>query len=157
MTRNAFDEKAAHEIVASFDARPEMLVQILRAFVDKFTWISEESIRLLARELNLSRADVHGVVSYYCDFRTERPGQHIVKVCQAEACQAMGSRQLSAHAEQSLGIEMHKSNDHVTLEPVYCLGNCACSPAVMIDGRTYGRINAGRFDELVATLQGGDQ
>ncbi len=152
MTEKSFNEQAANEIVASFDARPEMLVQILHAFVARFAWISEESIRYLASALNLSRADVHGVVSYYHDFRTEPPGEHIVKVCQAEACQAMGSRELSVHAEKTLGVAMHASNAHVTLEPVYCLGNCACSPAVMIDGKTHGRVNASRFDELVATL-----
>lgn len=153
MTKQAFDEKIASEIVASFDARPEMLVQILHVFIEKFAWISEDAIRHLARELNLSRADVHGVVSYYHDFRTEPPGAHIVKVCQAEACQAMGSRELSTHAEKLLGVEMHASSDQVTLEPVYCLGNCACSPAVMIDGKTHGRVTAARFDELVASMQ----
>jgi len=157
MTENHFDKRAASEIVARFDARPEMLVQILHAFVEEFTWISDESIRYLARELNLSLADIHGVVSYYFDFPTEQSGQHVIKMCQAEACQAMGSRQLLAHAEKSLGVEMHKSNDQVALQPVYCLGNCACSPAVMIDGRTYGRVNTERFDELVATLSRGDQ
>ena len=153
MTQQAFDEQTASEIVASFDARPEMLVQILHVFIEKFAWISADAIRHIARELNLSRADVHGVVSYYHDFRTKRPGIHIVKVCQAEACQAMGSRELSAHAEKSLGVEMHTSSKHVTLEPVYCLGNCACSPAIMINGKTHGRVSPDRFDELVATLR----
>ena len=153
MTQKTFDEQAASQIIASFEARPEMLVQILHAFIERFAWISEAAIRQLARELNLSRADVYGVVSYYHDFRTERPGQHIVRICQAEACQAMGSRKLSAHAEKTLAVGMHTSSDHVTLEPVYCLGNCACSPAVMINGKTYGRVSPGRFDELVATLQ----
>jgi formate dehydrogenase subunit gamma len=152
MPDKTYDQQVASEIVESFGARPEMLVQILHVFVERFSWISEDAIRQLARDLNLSRADVHGVVSYYHDFRTEPPGKHIVKVCQAEACQAMGSRELSAHAEISLGIAMHTSSDQITLEPVYCLGNCACSPAVMIDGKTYGRVSTGRFDELVAPL-----
>jgi formate dehydrogenase subunit gamma len=152
MTEKSFNEQAANEIVEKYGARPELLVQILHAFVARFEWISEDSIRYLASALNLSRADVHGVVSYYHDFRTEPPGKHIVKVCQAEACQAMGSRELSAHAEKSLGVAMHASNARVTLEPVYCLGNCACSPAVMIDGKTHGRVSSGRFDELVAAL-----
>jgi formate dehydrogenase subunit gamma len=130
-----------------------MLVQILHAFVQRFGWVSEVAIRQLADELNLSRADVHGVVSYYHDFRTSPPGKHIVKVCEAESCQAMGSRQLSEHAARSLGVDMHSSSDSVTLEPVYCLGNCACSPAIMVDGKTYGRVTAERFDTIVATLQ----
>ena len=152
MTETTFNEQAANEIVDNFGARPEMLVQILHAFIERFAWISEDAIRHLANKLNLSRADVHGVVSYYHDFRTAPPGKHIVKVCQAEACQAMGSRELSAHAENSLGVAMHASNEQVTLEPVYCLGNCACSPAVMIDGKTHGRVDAGRFDELVSAM-----
>ena len=150
MSEKTFDKRVASEIVESFGARPEMLVQILHVFIEKFSWISEDAIRHLALDLNLSRADVHGVVGYYHDFRTEPPGKHIVKVCQAEACQAMGSRELSTHAEKSLGVTMHTSDEQVTLEPVYCLGNCACSPAVMIDGKTYGRVSTGRFDELVA-------
>lgn len=156
MTRQPYDEQAASQIIARFGARPEMLVQILHAFIDRFAWISSAAIQQLARELNLSRADVHGVVSYYQDFRTEPPGQHIIKVCQAEACQAMGSRELSAHAENALGVDMRSSSEDVTLEPVYCLGNCACSPAVMFNGKTYGRVNPGRFDELVATLSESD-
>ena len=154
MTTEAFDKRLAAEIIAGFDARPEMLVQILHAFIERFGWINADAIRQLAEELNLSRADVHGVVSYYRDFRTSPPGQHVIRICQAEACQAMGSRELSAHAEGSLGIEMHSSNADLTLEPVYCLGNCACSPAVMVDGKTYGRVSPKRFDEILGGLRG---
>jgi formate dehydrogenase subunit gamma len=129
-------------IAGDFGNRPEMLVQILVAVVRKHGWVSEDVIRQLADSLNLSRADVHGVVEYYHDFRTEPPAKHIVKVCQAEACQSMGSRGLTAHAHAAAG------ND-VTLEPVYCLGNCACAPAVMVDGKTHGRVDASRFDALL--------
>lgn len=156
MTTEAFDKQAATEIIQGFDARAEMLVQILHEFVARFGWISEPAIRQLAEELNLSRAEVHGVVSYYHDFRTEAPGKHVVKICEAEACQAMGSRDLSRHAQESLGVEMHASNTDVTLEPVYCLGNCACSPAIMVDGKTYGRVSPDRFDAIVASLEGSD-
>jgi len=152
MTTETFNKQAAIEIIASFESRAEMLVQILHGFVARFGWVSEDAIRLLATELNLSRAEVHGVVSYYHDFRTTPPGKHIVKICQAEACQAMGSRELSTHAEETLGVDMHSSNEEVTLEPVYCLGNCACSPAVMIDGKTYGRVSADRFNDIVASI-----
>jgi len=143
------DEQATRDIVAQFDGKPEMLVQILQAIVARFGWVPSDTIRQLAAELNLSRADVHGVVEYYHDFRTAEPGKHIVKICQAEACQAMGSRNLTAHAKKSLP-------DDVTLEPVYCLGNCACSPAVMVDGKTYGRVNEARFDDLLETMRGND-
>lgn len=152
MKAEGYDKQMAAEIVAEFDARPEMLVQILQVFLGRFGWISEDAIRQLAEELNLSRAEVHGVVSYYHDFRTTPPGRHVIKICQAEACQAMGCRDLSSHAERALGIDMHSSNADVTLEPVYCLGNCACSPAVMVDGKTYGRVSKRRFDDIVAAL-----
>jgi len=151
MTATAYDKQAASKIIARFDARGEMLVQILQAFIERFAWISEDAVRQLADELNLSRAEVHGVVSYYHDFRTTPPGKRIVKICQAEACQAMGSRELSAHAEKSLGVAMNASNADITLEPVYCLGNCACSPAVMVDGKTYGRVSRQQFDDIVAS------
>ena len=154
MTTVAYDSKMASQLIIGFDARPEMLVQILHAFIQRFGWISEAAIRQLADELNLSRAEVHGVVSYYHDFRTSPPGRHSVKICQAEACQAMGSRELSTHASKTLGIDMHGRSDEVTLEPVYCLGNCACSPAIMVDGKTYGRVSTDRFDEIVGTLEG---
>jgi len=143
MTTVAYDKQTASEIIAGHEARPEMLVQILHGFLERFGWISEDAIRQLASELNLSRADVHGVVSYYHDFRTEPPGKHIVKICAAEACQAMGSRDLEAHAAARL------DGQDVTVEPIYCLGNCACSPAVMVDGKTYGRVSKKRFDEIV--------
>ena len=146
MTHEPYDKQIASDIVARFDTRPEMLVQILHAFVARFAWICEDAIRQLAAELNLSRAEVHGVVSYYHDFRTEAPGKHIVKICEAEACQAMGSRKLSAYATANL------DGEDVTLEPVYCLGNCACSPAIMVDGKTYGRVSNERFDEIMASL-----
>jgi len=143
------DEQTTRDIVAQFNAKPEMLVQILQAIVSRFGWVPSATIRQLADELNLSRADVHGVVEYYHDFRTEEPGEHIVKICQAEACQAMGSRELTEHAKKTL-------TDDVTLEPVYCLGNCACSPAVMVDGKTYGRVDQSRFDDLLEMMRGND-
>lgn len=145
------DKTIATEIIAGFGARPELLVQILNAFAARYSHISEEAIRQIAQELNISRADVHGVVSFYHDFRTKPAGRTVVKICQAEACQAMGCRELTAHAEQVLGIKMHETaaDGSHTLEPIYCLGNCACSPAVMIDNRVYGRVDADRFDAVL--------
>ena len=144
-----YDKTIASEIISQFGGRPEMLVQVLHALVERYGYISEEAIRQVATELNLSRAEVHGVVSFYHDFRTSPPAKHVLKICQAEACQAMGSRQLTAHAESKLGVEMHGSTDNVTLEPVYCLGNCACSPAVIIDDKVYGRVDANKLDKLI--------
>jgi len=147
-----YDATIATEIINQFDAAPEMLVQVLHAFVQRYGYISEEAIRQIAAELNLSRADVHGVVSFYHDFRTTPPGEHVVKICQAEACQAMGSRDLTAHAEKKLGVDLQSttSDGKVSLEPVYCLGNCACSPAVMIDQKVYGRVSNAKLDDLLA-------
>ena len=149
MSANAIDRSSVASIVDHYDKKPEMLVQILQSIVKTHGWVSEDVIRQLAGELNLSRADVHGVVEYYHDFRTAPPGRHIIKVCQAEACQAMGSRELTAHAKQAV-------DDETTLEDVYCLGNCACAPAVMVDGRTHGRVDTARFDTLLDALEGRD-
>ena len=153
MPRPPIDKRATSDIVREFGAKAEMLVQILQAIVMRHGWIPEDTIRQLADELNLSRADVYGVVNYYHDFRTEAPGAHIVKICQAEACQAMGSRGLTEHARASLGAELHETNNDITLEPIYCLGNCACAPAVMVDGKTHGRVSRERLDELVGELK----
>jgi formate dehydrogenase subunit gamma len=150
------DPKTSSEIVAEYDNKPEMLVQILQTIVGRFGWIPDETIRQLAEELNLSRADVHGVVEYYHDFRTVEPGKNIVKICQAEACQAMGSRKLTDYAKKTLAMSFHDTENDITLEPVYCLGNCACSPAVMINGKTYGKVDEARFNELLDDLRGSD-
>lgn len=148
------DKKTTSEIVAEYGAKPELLVQILQTITLRFGWIPDATIRQLAEELNLSRADVHGVVEYYHDFRTEEPGKHILKICQAEACQAMGSRQLTAYAKKVLAMGFHDTENDITLEPAYCLGNCACSPAVMIDGKTFGRVDEARFNTLLDSLRG---
>ncbi len=146
----------ATEIIQEFSAAPEMLLQILHAFITRFSYLSDEAIRQIALELNLSRADVHGVVSYYHDFRTTPPGRHVVKICQSESCQAMGSRELTSQAEAKLGIKIRETtaDGKITLEPIYCLGNCACSPAIMIDERVYGRVDANKFDDLIEKCGG---
>jgi len=151
-----YDASIAAEIINKYEARPEMLVQILHGFVERYGFVGDDAIRQIAKELNLSRAEVHGVVSFYHDFRTEPPGRHIVKICQAEACQAMGSRALTAHAEEKLGVALNntRSDGSVTLEPVYCLGNCACSPAVMIGEKVYGRMDSEKLDGLLESLGG---
>ena len=145
------DQGIASEIINRFDARPELLVQMLHAFMHRYGHISEDAVRQIAQEVNLSRAEVHGVVSFYHDFRTSPAGEHVVKICQSESCQAMGSRELTAHAEQKLGVSLHGTTDDgkVTLDPVYCLGNCACSPAVMVDEKVYGRVDGERLDALI--------
>lgn len=155
-TTKKYDAAIATEIINQFGAAPEMLVQVLRAFVQRYGFISEEAIRQIASELNLSRADVHGVVSFYHDFRTTPPGKHVLKICQAEACQALGSRKLTAYAIEKLGVQLNGTtgDGELSLEPVYCLGNCACSPAVMFDDKVYGRVSN---DDLDGIVMGGKQ
>jgi formate dehydrogenase subunit gamma len=136
-------------------AQPGALLPILHAVQDAIGFVPPEAVRLIASELNLSRAEVHGVVTFYHYFRTRRPGRHVVHLCRAEACQALGAAALEAHARKSLGVDFHatSADGAVTLEPVYCLGNCALGPALMIDHELKGRVSAERFDELMATLR----
>ena len=149
-----YDKSIASEIINQFGAKPEMLVQVLHAFVQRYGFISEEATRQIASELNLSRADVHGVVSFYHDFRTEPAGEHVLQICRAEACQAMGGRALEAHAKTSLNINYGETtaDGRISLQPVYCLGNCACSPSVRIGDTVYARVDATRLDVLLAGL-----
>ena len=110
---------------------------------------------MIAHALNLSRADVHGVIGFYHDFRTEPPGEHTLHLCRAEACQAMGARELERHARERLGVGFGETtaNGLFTLEPVYCLGNCACAPSLRINDEVHARVSAERFDELIAALE----
>lgn len=125
------------------------LLPALHAIQDELGYIPDAAIAQLADALNLSRAEVHGTISFYHDFRTTPPGRHVLRVCRAEACQAMGGDALAAHVQATLGCGFHETGrGEVTLEEVFCLGNCACAPAVMIDGRLHGRVTAARFDEL---------
>jgi formate dehydrogenase subunit gamma len=138
-------------IVAAFKDRPGALLPILHRIQDEIGYIPPEAVPVIANELNLTRAEIHGVVSFYHDFRSEAPGRHMVRICQAESCQAMGSVDLTVHAKKHLGIEFHATTPDraFTLEPVYCLGNCALSPAVMIDGEVYGRVTPDRFQQAL--------
>ena len=113
--------------------------------------IPATAVPVIAEVLNLSRAEVHGVISFYHLFRTEPPGARTLYLCRAEACQSMGARELEEYAKGKLGVEFHQTTEdgRFSLEPIYCLGNCACSPAVMIDEAVYGRVSAQRLDELL--------
>ena len=139
-------------IVAEHRARPGATLPILHAIQDTLGYVPSGAVPLIAEGLNLSRAEIHGVLSFYSFFRTSPPGQHIIRLCRAEACQSMNAPALEAHAKQQLGVNFHETtaDGRYTLEPVYCLGNCACAPAMMIDDRLYGRVDAQRFDEIVA-------
>ena len=136
-----WDAEAAREIAERLKVMEGPLLPILHAFNERFGFVSNEAIVLVADVLNLTRAEVQGVVGFYHDFRREPAGRHVVKVCRAEACQSMGSEALAARLERALGISFGDTTPdrRVTLEEVYCLGNCALSPNVMIDGELYGR------------------
>ena len=128
---------------------------ILHAMQHAFGLVPEEAIPVIARELNLSRAEVHGVVTFYHDFRHELAGKHILKLCRAEACQSMGCERLVERAEEKLGVECGSTSPdgRVTLEAVYCLGLCATAPSAMLNGRIVGRLNDARLDELLKEAQ----
>lgn len=136
--------------------QPGNLLPVLHAVQDALGYVPKEAIALLAHELNLSRAEVHGVVSFYHGYRTERPGRHVMHLCRAEACQSVGAAALEAHARRTLGVDFHgtTADGAVTLEPVYCLGNCALGPNLLIDGeKLCGRVTPARFDQLVGDMR----
>lgn len=144
--------EAVLRVVAAQRTRPGALIEILHGIQAELGFIPAAAVPVLAQELNLSRAEVHGVVSFYHYFRHAAPGRHTLRVCQAEACQSRGAEALTAHVKERLGIGFHETTPDgaFTLEPVYCLGNCACSPALMRDEDLCGRVTPARFDELLA-------
>ncbi|SEQ89939.1 formate dehydrogenase subunit gamma [Solimonas aquatica] len=143
---------AVRAALAQQQHRPGALLPVLHAVQDALGYVPAEAVPLIAWELNLSRAEVHGVISFYHYFRQEKPGRHVLQLCRAEACQAVCGATLEAHAQQCLGVGFHgtTADGALTLEPVYCLGNCALGPSVMIDGELRGRVSPERFDHIVA-------
>jgi formate dehydrogenase subunit gamma len=149
-----WDARLIDEIVAGLAYKPGALMLVLHAVNKRVGYIPPDAVPAIARGLNLSRAEVHGVISFYHDFRTERPGRKVIRVCRAESCQAMGAVALAEHIESRLGIKFGQTSadGNFTLEPVYCLGNCACSPAIVIGEDLYGRVDPKRFDEIFSTV-----
>jgi len=143
---------AVMQAIAANRAKPGALLPILHAVQDALGYVPSESLPLIAHELNLTRAEVYGVVTFYHHFRNTPPGRAVVRICRAEACQALGARALEAHAKRTLGIDFHETTDDgaITLEPVYCLGNCGCGPSVLVgNDELHARVTAVAFDELV--------
>lgn len=130
------------------------LLPILHALQQEFGYIDQAAEPLIAQALNITRAEVHGVITFYHDFRREPAGRHVVKLCRAEACQAAGGDALAAHAESRLGVALGNTtaDGRVTLEPVYCLGLCSVSPSAMIDGKVVARLDSKKFDTLLAEV-----
>jgi formate dehydrogenase subunit gamma len=144
-------------IQAEIDAlkhKPGALLPILHAIQDRFGYVPTEAVPQIGDALNQTRAEIHGVISFYHHFRTSEPGSHTLQICRAEACQSMGSRALEAHAKASLNVDYHgtTADREITLEPVYCLGNCACAPSVRIGNDIHGRVSPEKFDRLVSRL-----
>ena len=154
---SGFSEWTPQLIQDEIDAlkhKPGALLPILHAIQNRFGYIPSEAVAIIAESLQQTRAEVHGVISFYHHFRTSAPGSHTVQICRAEACQSMGARALEAHAKEKLGVDYHQttSDREITLEAVYCLGNCSCAPSVRIGDRIHGRVTPEKFDKLVDKL-----
>ena len=154
LSTNALRDAVEKAVEAHRD-RIGPLLPVLHSVQDTFGFIPREAVPLIAGAMNLSRAEIHGVMSFYHDFRSEPPGKYLVHLCRAEACQAMGAHDLEQYARERLGLDYGETTADglVTLEPVYCLGNCACSPSIRIDDEIHARVSLEKFDELIAGLE----
>jgi formate dehydrogenase subunit gamma len=151
MTELGTTQATVQEIIAELKDKPGALLPILHGIQNALGYIPAESVPYIATALNLSRAEVHGVISFYHYFRDTPPGKQTIHLCRAESCQAMGARKLEEHVKSKLGIDFHETtaDGKFSLEPVYCLGNCACSPAMQIGKEIYGRVTADSFDAVI--------
>lgn len=156
MTSTDSIKNAVNTAINNNKQKPGALLPILHAIQDDIGYIPPEAVPTIASALNLSRAEVHGVITFYHYFRQTPPGQHTLQICQAESCQSMGSVALTAHAKKLLGITFHEttSDQKISLEPVYCLGNCACSPAVVLDDEIHGRVSLESLEALISQAKG---
>src|SRR5271154_4901358 len=150
--QGSWNKEVALRRIGECLTREGPLLPILHALQEEFGYIDQAAEPLIAEALNITRAEVHGVVTFYHDFRRAPAGRHVLKLCRAEACQAAGGDALAAHAEARLGVAMGETaaDGSVTLEPVYCLGLCATAPSAMIDGRVVGRLDEPRLDAVLA-------
>jgi formate dehydrogenase subunit gamma len=150
----SFDAARAAGIIAEFADTPGAALPMLHALQAEFGYVPPEAVRLAAEALNVTRAELHGVVTFYHDFRQAPAGRHVLKLCRAEACQAVGARALAARAQARLGVGWHgtTADGAVTLEPVFCLGLCASGPAAMLDGAPLGRLDGPRLDARLDAL-----
>lgn len=154
-TAQSWDAERALTRIRELQRLPGALLPILHALQEDFGYVDKAAVPLIAEALNLSHAEVHGVISFYHDFRHAPPGRHILRLCRAESCQSMGCENMIQHVEKRLGAKMGQTTADrgFTLEPVYCLGNCALSPAVMLDGKLYGRVSPEVADFLIDSAQ----
>ena len=150
-TTHPWDAERSVSLIQEHQHLPGALLPILHALQDEFGYVDKAAVPRIAEALNLSHAEVHGVITFYHDFRHHAPGRHMMKLCRAESCQSMGCDRLIAHVENRLGVTLgHTTADEsFTIDAVYCLGNCALSPAVMLDGKPYGRVTPQVADFLI--------
>jgi formate dehydrogenase subunit gamma len=150
----SWNDDLAREIIAGFAGTEGATLPILHALQGVFGCVPLDAEPLVAAALNISRAEVHGIVTFYHEFRRKPPGRHMLHVCRAEACQAVGANALGAHLRSVLGVDWHgtSADGAVTLEPVFCLGLCATGPSALVDGHPVGRLNVARIDRLLETL-----
>lgn len=147
-----WNEDEAGAIIARHQDMPGALLPILHALQTAFGYIDRKAVTPIAEALNISHAEVHGVIGFYHDFRAEPAGRHVLKLCRAEACQSMGCDALIGHVEDRLRVKLGETtaDRSFTIEAVYCLGNCALSPAMLLDGKLYGRVSPAVADHLIA-------
>ena len=150
-----WDAERAGEIIARYRHLEGAGLPILHALQETFGCVPDEAVPLVAEALNLSRAEIHGTVTFYHDFRKAPVGRRVLRLCRAESCQAAGGDALAARAEAKLGVAMGETtlDNRVTLEPVYCLGLCHSSPAAMLDKRVFGMLDEAKLDQLVKEAQ----
>ena len=152
----AFDLEVIKAIISKSKAVPGAMLPILHEIQDATGYIPPDAVPLIAEALNLSRAEVHGVITYYHHFRQQPAARHVLKLCRAEACQSVGAAALAAHAKSTLGCDFHENSadGEFTLEPVFCLGMCACGPSLMVnDAVVHARMSSGKFDALLQELR----
>jgi formate dehydrogenase subunit gamma len=146
--------KKVQEVIASLKNKPGALLPILHGIQDELGYVPAETVPTIADALNISRAEVHGCISFYHYFRDTPPGKTTIHLCRAESCQAMGAKSLEDHVKSRLGIDYHETTTDgaFSLEPVYCLGLCACSPSMQIGKEVYGRVSAESFDNTIQQI-----
>jgi formate dehydrogenase subunit gamma len=149
-----WNQDRARDIIAGFAAMEGAALPVLHALQATFGCVPPEAEPLVASALNISRAEVHGIVTFYHEFRRTVPGRHMLHVCRAEACQAVGADAVGTHIKSALGVDWHgtSADGSVTLEPVFCLGLCATGPSALLDGHPVGRLNPARIDRMLETL-----
>ena len=143
------------ECIEKFKDKPGALLPLMHAIQDNIGYIPEDCYSQIAKAYNHSVAEVHGFVTFYHHFRRHPAGKNVLQICRAESCQSMGSEALEAHCKQTLGIDYHQTTEDnlITLEPIYCLGNCACSPAVMMNDEVIGRVTKEKINDLIKKLK----